>query len=119
MAECCGRAPGTLGEDPGWSETMGSACPGRERRPTGVASVSETVIAKVTVAGDDVTNVRLVGTRPTAGTGRIVGDPATLQSLQPATIRLIVATVDFDDAILGGGAVKINDDFLLELRAQL
>ena len=86
----------------------------------GNSSSGEVAVANVTVAGDDVTGVRLVGTRPTLGTGRVVGDPATIQSLQPATIRLGMQQIDFDDSPLsGGGSMKVNDDFTLEVRSQL
>jgi hypothetical protein len=57
-------------------------------------SKPETAVAKIAVAGVDLTDVRLTAVPPSSATGRIVVDPAALQSLASATLSVIAAPIE-------------------------
>jgi hypothetical protein len=54
----------------------------------------ETAVAKVAVAGVDITDVRLTALPPSSATGRIVVDPAALQSLASATLSVFAIAMN-------------------------
>ena len=58
--------------------------------PAGGGAVPETLVATVTVAGDDVSGVVLMPLQPATITGRVLFDPPT-QSLEPSMLQLMVA----------------------------
>jgi hypothetical protein len=78
----------------------------------------ETAMANVTVNGDDITGVQLMGVRPATITGRIVVDPAEAASVQPSSFRLMAMAKTEDLPMMGGGAGKVNDDFTFELKVR-
>jgi carboxypeptidase family protein len=80
---------------------------------------SESAYADITVSGDDVPGVRLVGSKPSLVTGRVLVDPAAAQALRPSALRLGLQPVQMDMIMMGGtppGAV--NDDLTFEIKAQ-
>jgi hypothetical protein len=82
---------------------------------------NETAMASVSVNGEDISGIQLLGVRPVTVTGRIVVDPAQARSLQPSMLRLAVAVANPDDMLMGpggGGNSKIADDFTFELRTR-
>ena len=75
---------------------------------------SETAMAKVTVAGEDITDLQLVASKPVSVSGRLVVDPAAAQSL-PAT--LFVTAFSLDGGMFGGGAPgRVDDDYTFVLK---
>lgn len=81
---------------------------------------SEFAVANITVSGSDISDVRLVGARPSTISGRIVIDAAAVQSLQPGSLRLGLLPVRPDDMPLMGGGPGggVGDDFTFELSAR-
>ncbi len=75
----------------------------------------ETATERVTAAGEDITDLHLVATRPSVVTGRFVLDPAAA-SAPPAVLS--IGAMPMDPAILGfgGGSTRINDDGSFELK---
>ena len=78
-------------------------------------------LAFVTVAGDDVSGVRLAPVIPVSITGRIsFEDQAAGQSLKPSAVRVVTLAATVGDAGIGigsGGApMPIKDDFTFELK---
>jgi hypothetical protein len=73
----------------------------------------------VTVAGEDVTGVRLVTTRMSAATGRVIVDGAA-DAIRPSTIRISASPVQPDDGMFvgGGGGGVVKDDWTFELRTR-
>lgn len=83
---------------------------------------AEFATADVTVSGDDIDGMRLVGIRPSTISGRIAVDPAAAQSLQLASMRITLLPADLDSPMMpafggmGGGGVK--EDFTFEVSAR-
>lgn len=83
----------------------------------------ESASASVTVAGSDVTGVRLVGVKPRNVTGRLVIDAASAKTLRPSTIRIQAVP-----AVIRGfslpfsveaGAFKDDWSFTIQARPQV
>ena len=75
---------------------------------------SETAMAKITVAGDDIIDVQLVTTKPLSVSGRVIVDPAAAQSL-PAS--LFVAAFPMDGPNFGASVPgRVSDDYTFELK---
>ncbi len=71
-------------------------------------------MAKITVAGDDITDLQLVTSKPLSVSGRVIVDPAAAQSL-PAS--LFVAAFPMDGPNFGGGGPgRVADDYTFELK---
>jgi len=106
--------------------TVSGLAPGdytiRTTVPAGIGDVPEFGTAQVTVAGDDVTGLRLAAVKPSTLSGRIVfNDTLSAASLKPATLRPMAAPRNPDDMgpmMGGGGPGRVNDDFTFELKAQ-
>jgi Carboxypeptidase regulatory-like domain len=75
---------------------------------------SETAMAKITVAGDDITDVQLVTSKPVSGAGRVIIDPAAAQSL-PASLFVTAFPMDGPNfgALVPG---RVSDDYTFELK---
>jgi hypothetical protein len=78
-------------------------------------------LAFVTVAGDDVTGIRLAPIPPVSINGRVsFEDQAAAQSLKPSAVRVVTLAATVGDAGIGigsGGApMPIKDDFTFELK---
>jgi protocatechuate 3,4-dioxygenase beta subunit len=75
---------------------------------------SETAMAKISVAGDDITDLQLVASKPLSVFGRVIVDPATAQSL-PAS--LFVTAFPMDGPTFGGLTPgRVADDYTFELK---
>jgi carboxypeptidase family protein len=70
----------------------------------------EVAVADVTVNGDDVTDVRLVGTPPVTLSGRIVVDAAAAAAFHASMYRVNVMPVHEEMTMGGIPAAKLNDD---------
>jgi hypothetical protein len=80
--------------------------------PTGPDT--ETVMAKVTVADEDITDLQLVTSKPVSVAGRVIVDPAAAQSL-PAS--LFVTAFPIDGPNFGGSTPgRVADDYTFELK---
>jgi hypothetical protein len=74
---------------------------------------------EITLGGDDITGVRLVGGKPSTASGRVIVDPGAAGSLQPSSIRLVVQPAVFDMPMMNMmGPSPVNDDFTFELKTR-
>jgi hypothetical protein len=71
----------------------------------------------VTMAGEDVTGVRLVTTRMSGATGRVIVDGAA-DAIRPSTIRISASPAQPDDAMYFSGSGIVKDDWAFELRTR-
>ena len=74
---------------------------------------SELVQADISVAGEDVNDVRLVGVKPSRVTGRIIPAASQASNLNFSAIQLVAASVV--PQLLGGGPSHVNDDGTFEM----
>jgi hypothetical protein len=96
--------------------TINSVAPGEYALRLQIGADEETATAKVTVAGDDIANLALVGTKPIVAAGRIVVDPAQAQSLPRG---LMVSVFPMQTAFaMPSQPVRIADDDTFELKTQ-
>jgi hypothetical protein len=90
--------------------------------PGGAGEVPDMATLPITVAGSDITGVRLAAMKPSPLSGRIVvNDPAAAASLRPAMLRPMITPKNPEDMGPMMGAVgppKVNDDFTFELRSR-
>lgn len=82
--------------------------------------IPETAIADITVAGDDITGLRLAATKPSSITGRIVfNDVNAAAALRPGMLRVMAQPKNPEDfGPFMGGPGKVNDDFTFEIKAR-
>jgi hypothetical protein len=79
----------------------------------------ESASIEITLGGDDITGVRLVGSKPITASGRVIVDPGAAGSLQPSAIRLMAQPVVFDRPMMNMlGPSIVNDDFTFELKTR-
>jgi hypothetical protein len=79
----------------------------------------ESASTEITLGGDDITGVRLVGGKPSIASGRVIVDAGAAGSLQPSTIRLMLQPVVFDMPMMNmTGPSAVNDDFTFELKTR-
>jgi protocatechuate 3,4-dioxygenase beta subunit len=85
-------------------------------QPQGPTSgtVPEQIQANVTVAGDDITDLHLIGVKPSSVTGRVVPPAGS----QPDFRELMILTVAKNPLPLGGNSTRVNEDGTFELKAQ-
>ena len=104
---------------PDGSFVLGGLAPGRYTvQVRGPMGDGDAAYADVTVTGDDVNGLRLVATKPSSVTGRVMVDAAAAQSLRPSALRIGLQPVQMEMMMMGGtppGAV--NDDLTFELKA--
>jgi len=75
--------------------------------------------AEVTINGDDVNGIRLVGAPPLTVSGRLVVDQAAAQALRPSAVRIMVAPAQPGIPMIGmTGPVAVNDDLSFEAKAR-
>src|SRR5919201_3672435 len=80
---------------------------------------SEYASAEVTVSGEDVTAVQLVGSKPIVASGRLVVDPAAAASLRPSSVRLMTQPIAMDSMMFNpAGPSTVNDDLTFELKTR-
>jgi len=75
--------------------------------------------AEVTINGDDVNGIRLVGAPPLTVSGRLVVDPAAAQALRPSAVRIMIAPAQIGIPMIGmTGPAAVNDDLSFEAKAR-
>ena len=83
------------------------------------ASSGDYASAEVTINGDDVNGIRLVGAPPLTVSGRLVVDQAAAQALRPSAVRIMVAPAQLGIPMIGmTGPVAVNDDLSFEAKAR-
>jgi len=106
---------------PDGSFAVGGLAPGRyslQARFMGGPD-AEAAYADVTVSGDDITGIRLVASKPSVVSGRVLVDPAAAQTMRPSAFRLTLQPVQFDMVMIGGMMPgPVNDDLTFEIKAQ-
>jgi protocatechuate 3,4-dioxygenase beta subunit len=79
----------------------------------------ESAVTEITIGGDDIDGVRLVASKASIVSGRVVVDAGAAQTLRPSTLRLMLQPVVFDMPMMGGGGPSVvNDDLTFELKAR-
>src|SRR5262249_49929810 len=76
----------------------------------------ESASTLLTVTGEDINGVQLMGTRMITATGRVIVNPEDAKSLQPTVMRIMSAPVNMDMMMMVGGGGKVNDDLTFEIR---
>jgi hypothetical protein len=77
---------------------------------------NESATVKLTVAGTDISDLALVGTKPVSGTGRIVVDPAAAQNL-PRNLMVSAFPIELGFAVPPPPPARVADDGSFELKA--
>ena len=106
---------------PDGSFVIGGLAPGRYMLQVrgGMGGDGETAYLDITLSGDDVTGLRLVASKPSAVTGRVLVDPAAAQALRPSMLRLGLQPVQMDMMMMGGTPPgSVSDDLTFEMKAQ-
>lgn len=107
---------------PDGSFTLSNVAPGEytlnAQMPGMPGDGAEFAATTITVSGDDVNNVQLVGSRMITITGRIIVNAEAAKALQPSTMRVVASPLNPDQMVMGGGSGRINDDLSFELRAR-
>ena len=102
------------------SFVVSSLAPGRYMlQVRGPAGDGEGASADITVSGDDVNGVRLVATKPSAVTGRVIVDAAAAQALRPSSVRLGLQPSQMDMMMMGMPSQPsvLTDDLTFEFKA--
>jgi hypothetical protein len=86
--------------------------------PSAITDMSEMASGQVTVAGEDITGIQLMGMKPTTGTGRIrVNGDA--KAVSASAIKLIATPAHPEDNVLAGiGSVTVKDDYTFEMKTR-
>ena len=83
------------------------------------AGAGDYASAEVTINGDDVNGIRLVGSPPLTVSGRVVVDPAAAQALRPSSVRVMIAPAQMGIPMMGmAGPAAVNDDLTFEAKAR-
>jgi hypothetical protein len=77
----------------------------------------ETATASVTVSGADISDIRLIGVRPSAIAGRVTSASRAAQSLRPQTMAVQLLPVDLAGPLPAMGRGAVNDDFSFETKS--
>jgi hypothetical protein len=77
---------------------------------------SEVAVARITVTGDDLTGLHLVGAPPSIASGRIVFDPVAAASLPMPMLR--PRPLEPDALVIGISSTRIGDDGTFELKSR-
>jgi protocatechuate 3,4-dioxygenase beta subunit len=105
---------------PDGSFVISGLAPGNYRLQTlGGGGDTESASVEVSISGDDVNGIRLVGSRPSTASGRIIVDPAA-QPLRLSTLRVMAQPVMFDGPMMGPPAppAAVNDDLTFEMKSR-
>jgi Carboxypeptidase regulatory-like domain len=116
-----GLMAGTTQVRPDGTFTVSGLAPGtytlRTQRMGPPTDGPEIAIATVTVAGDDITDVQLVATKPSTLTGRIIVDPAAA-SLLPRTLTIGAFPASFTGMPMPSPPpARMADDYTFELKS--
>jgi protocatechuate 3,4-dioxygenase beta subunit len=82
-----------------------------------MAGDGEAAYLDITVNGDDIDGVRLVATKPSAVSGRVLIDPAAASALRPSTLVLSLQSVEPDMFMFNLMPAKVSDDLTFEMKA--
>jgi hypothetical protein len=113
--------PGTGTVRPDGTFVINGLAPGeyilRAQRPGAPGEGPETATATIAVNGDDVSDVQLIGAKPSTASGRVLVDPAAAQTL-PAALMIAAVPAQF----LGLPApppppARVADDYTFELKS--
>jgi hypothetical protein len=77
----------------------------------------ETATTKITVTGEDLSDIHLVGAKPSAATGRLIVDPAAAQSLPPNLMIMAFPVQNGGIPAPPAPPARVSDDFTFELKA--
>jgi hypothetical protein len=108
---------------PDGSFTVGNVAPGdytmRAISNTGglLSGANELVEAKITVAGDDLTGIRLTGIKASTATGRIVMPPSAGTAQSPASMQLLAIGAT-PELLNQPSTARVNDDGTFEMKIQ-
>jgi protocatechuate 3,4-dioxygenase beta subunit len=116
-----GSMVGTTQVRPDGTFTVSGLAPGtytlRTQRMGPPVDGPEIAMATVTVAGDDITDVQLVATKPSTLTGRIIVDPAAA-SLLPRTLAIGAFPASFTGMPMPSPPpARMADDYTFELKS--
>jgi hypothetical protein len=106
---------------PDGSFAISGLAPGSYRLQTmGGGGDTESASVEVSISGDDVTGIRLVGSKPSTASGRIIVDAAALPALKPAMLRVMAQPAVFDVPMMGPPPppAPVNDDLTFELKSR-
>jgi hypothetical protein len=99
--------------------SIGGVAPGEYTlQVAGQGDLTEFAAATITVAGDDVPDVRLMGTKPVMVTGRVVIDPAAALSFHPSMYRVTATPVQPEVMMGGSPPGSLNDDLTFSLKTR-
>jgi hypothetical protein len=85
----------------------------------GFGGDGEVAYTEITVSGDDVDGIRLVASKPSVVSGRVLVDPAAASALRPSMLRFGLQPVQADMMMMGGmPPAVVNDDLTFELKTQ-
>jgi protocatechuate 3,4-dioxygenase beta subunit len=82
----------------------------------GPGGPTETATVKITATGEDIADLRLVGSKPSTASGRIVLDPAIAASL-PTGLSLMTMPMDPGEMMMGMQPARMADDGSFELKS--
>ena len=77
---------------------------------------AETAVVKITATGDDITDLRIVGAKPSTLSGRIVVDPAAAASLPPA-LRIGPFPIEPGAMPMGMRPTQMGEDGTFEMKS--
>ena len=77
---------------------------------------AETAMVKITATGDDITDLRIVGAKPSTLSGRIVVDPAAAASLPPA-LRIGPFPIEPGAMPMGMRPTQMGEDGTFEMKS--
>jgi hypothetical protein len=100
--------------------SIGGVAPGEYtlQANNGSGDSTEFAAADITVAGDDVPDVQLVGMKLVTVTGRIVIDPAAAVSFRPSMHRVGATPVQAEMIMGGPSSGNLNDDLTFSLKTR-
>jgi len=80
----------------------------------------EAASVDVVINGDDISGIRLIGSRPSILSGRVIADPAAAKSLRPSQFRIMPVPAQMGGMFFGPGNTPavVNDDWTFEVKAR-
>ena len=103
---------------PDGSFTLNGLTPGDYIVQTAGPQGGEYASAELTINGDDVTGLQLVGAPPLTVSGRIVVDPAAAQALRVPTLQIMLQPAQIGPMFGFTGPSPVNDDLTFEAKAR-
>jgi hypothetical protein len=84
---------------------------------SGARDPRESAMAPLTVSGDDIVGVRLVGQEPAILSGRVVVD-VDASRVPPAGTRVLVEAARFDENWFGGSVGRVDENGAFQIKAR-